>query len=250
MRKGGIKRRMGGAAAAALLLAAAAGRAEEAGPPPRDWKAGVYAGADYATGNTREQAFRYGGDFEKKDEGSYRYKLKLAGKYRETATAVAESKAELSGEMRRMLNEHWFASGTLSALHDDVKEISSRVQLGPGFGRYLTDTERLTADVSTGLLYVYERASGMESGYLAWRLSQWFDWRITSAFRWWFGTEWFVDTEDPADYLVVFKTGIDSRINSHFSLITMAINEYDSRPEGEKVENNDFELSVGIRYTF
>jgi putative salt-induced outer membrane protein YdiY len=232
------------------ILAARVSAEDVSQQPVRDWKTSVYGGFDYATGNTEEKAYIYGGEFEKRNDAVYRYKLKADGKYRETDGTVSDSKAEASGEMRRMLNDRWFVSGTLSALHDDLKDISYRVKVGPGLGRYFTDSEALTADVSTGLLYVREKTPDGESGYLAWRLSQWFDWRATDSLRWWFGTELFVDTSDTADWLLTFKTGIDNKINSHFSLILVVVNEYDSRPEDDNIKQNDFEVSAGLRYTF
>lgn len=219
-------------------------------PPVRDWKADVYGGFDYSSGNTKEKAYKYGGEFEKKNGSGYRYMLKVDGAYRETAGAVSDSKAEASGEMRRMLNDRWFASGTLSALHDDLKDISYRAKIGPGFGRYFVNSEELTANISTGMLYVHEKTSDKESDYLAWRLSQQFNWQATETLRWWFGTELFVDTSDAADYLLTFKAGVDNKINSHFCLITTVENEYDSRPESDNIKQNDFEVSVGLRYTF
>jgi putative salt-induced outer membrane protein YdiY len=219
-------------------------------PVPRDWKASVYGGFSAKSGNTTESSYRYGGAFEKNNGKIYRYRLNLDGRYNQTENQTTASKAELAGEMRRLLNERWFVSGRLSGLHDDVKDLAYRVKAGPGFGRYLFDSEKLTADVSTGLLYIRESSSGEVSDYIAWRLSQRLDWQLTALFKWWVETELFVNTMEPSHYQVNSRTGVESRLNDRLSLILTLEDDYDSLPERSgQIEKNDFEISTGIRYS-
>lgn len=219
-------------------------------PAARDWKSSVYGGFSAKSGNTVEQSYKFGGDFSQHGK-IYRGTLKADGRYSKTEEQVTASKAEASGEMRRMLNEHWFTYGVLSALHDDLKDLSYRVKTGPGLGYYFFDSKELTMDVSSGPLYVLERTTDDQSGYLAWRFAQGVDWQITDTFRWWFSTEAVVDTTDVAAYTVAFKSGVESKLNSKLSLLVMVEDDYDSRPETEEdVKKNDFEISTGLRYTF
>ncbi|MFA6173816.1 MAG: DUF481 domain-containing protein [Kiritimatiellales bacterium] len=219
-------------------------------PAVRDWKSSIYGGFAAKSGNANSSSYNYGGDFIQNGK-VYRGKLKLDGSYSEVEQQVSVSKAEASGELRRMLNEHWFAYGTLSALHDDIKNLSYRVKTGPGMGYYFADSKELTADVSSGPLYVYEKSAGVTSGYLAWRFAQGLDWQITDTFRWWVATEADVDTTDTAAYIIAFKTGIESKINRALSLFVMLEDDYDSRPEDSgKIEKNDSSVSTGVRYTF
>jgi len=163
---------------------------------PRDWRSSIFGGFTAKSGNTTSSSYNYGGDFEKMNGKLYRYKLSGDGRYSKTDDRVNTSKAELSGEMRRLIGERWFVSGRLSALHDDIKEISYRVKAGPGVGRYLADSEALTADVGTGLLYVQEKTSGEVSDYIAWRLSQRIDWQVTKMLKCWAETEFFLNMMD------------------------------------------------------
>lgn len=216
-----------------------------------DWKSSVYGGFAAQSGNTDAKSYKYGGEFDKTSDKIYRYKLKADGKYSKTAEQVTDSKAEASGEMRRMFNERWFAYGTLSALHDDLKRLSYRVKTGPGLGYYFVESKALTADVSSGPLYVREKTADNESGYLAWRVAQWFDWQLTDTFRWWISTEAFMDTTDTSAYTLTFKTGIETKINSRLSLLVFVEDDYDSKPEESgDVKKNDSEISTGVRYTF
>lgn len=223
--------------------------AEELHPAPA-WKSSIYGGFSSRSGNTDEQSYSYGGEFEKKNGSAYRYKLKVDGKYRKTDNEVSDSKAEGSGEMRRLFSERGFFSGSLAALHDDLKNLTYRTKLGPGIGHYFVETDPLTADISTGLLHVHEKTADDSADYLAWRLSHWFDWHITETLRWWIGNELFVNTSDSSDWLILSRIGIDSKINGHFSLILALVNEYDNRPDAQDIEKNDFEVSAGLRYTF
>lgn len=218
----------------------------DAAPATNNWKMTVYGGFSAKSGNTVEQSYKYGGEFEKKDDQFYRYKLKLDGKYGKTEKQVTDSKSEASGEMRRMFRERWFNYGTLSVLHDNLRDISYRAKIGPGVGYYFVDTDALVADLSSGPLYVLEKGAGSDSGYLAWRVAQWFDWNITQTFRWWVSTEAVVDT---AACIVTFKTGVDSKINDHLSLVVSIEDDYDSMPETVgNIKKNDFEISTGLRY--
>ena len=215
------------------------------------WKVTVYGSFAAKSGNTVEKSYKYGGEFAKKDDKVYRYKLKVDGKYGQTEKQVTDSKAEASGEMRRMLEERWFAYGTLSALHDDIKNLSYRVKAGPGLGYYFADTDALIADVSSGPLYVLEKTPDGDSGYLAWRLAQWFDWKITDTFRWWISTEAVLEAADIAAYTLAFKTGVDSKLNENLSLIVVLEDDYDSAPEkAGNIKKNDMEVSTGLRYHF
>lgn len=219
-------------------------------PAQRDWKSSVYGSFSAKSGNSVERSYKIGGDFSQNGR-IYRGKLKADGKYSKAEDEVTASKAEASGEMRRMLNKRWFTYGVISALHDDLKDLSYRVKTGPGLGYYFVDSDELSVDVSSGPLYVIERTTDDQSGYLAWRFAQGIDWQITSTFRWWTGTEAVVDTTDPASYTVAFKSGVESRLNSNLSLIVMVEDDYDSRPDtDENVKKNDFEISTGLRYNF
>jgi len=230
---------------------AAGGFAEGPQASSNDWKSTVYGGFAAKSGNAVETSYNYGGEFEKRAAETYRYKLKADGRYSKTEEQVTASKSETSGEMRRMLNERWFAYGTLSALHDNLRDLSYRAKAGPGLGYYFVDTETLVADFSSGPLYVREKTSGGSSGYLAWRAAQWFDWHINSTFRWWISTEAVMETADMAAYTVAFKTGVDSKISDHLSLIVVVADDYDSMPEKKgDIKKNDFEISTGVRYTF
>jgi putative salt-induced outer membrane protein YdiY len=232
-------------------LTATGGFAAETNGAPRDWKSSFYGGFAAKSGNTTERSYNYGGEYEKKNGTAYRYRLKGDGRYSKTEEQISASKAELSGEMRRLISKRWFVSGRLTALHDDIRDISYRTQVGPGIGRYLADSKTLTADVSTGLLYVREKTSGEISDYVAWRLSQRIDWQMTEIFKWWAETEFLMDVAEPAHYQIVFKAGVESRINSHLSLIVSVTDDYDSMPERNgQIEKNDFEISTGLRYTF
>jgi len=215
-----------------------------------DWKSSVYGGFAAKSGNTVERSYNYGADLRRVGK-IYRGTLQADGRYSRTEDQVTTSKSEASGELRRMLDEHWFAYGVLSATHDDLKDLSYRVKTGPGIGYYFVDSKELTADVSSGPLYVHEKTADGASGYLAWRFAQGFNWQITGTFRVWTLTEAFVDTTDTAAYTIAAKAGVESKISGNLSLVVMIEDDYDSLPETQdEIEKNDFEISTGLRYSF
>ena len=215
-----------------------------------DWKASVYGGFAARSGNATSSSYNYGGEFSQ-DGKVYRGKLKLDGSYSKAEEEVTTSQSEASGELRRMLDKRWFAYGVLSALHDEIKDLSYRVKTGPGLGYYFADSKELTADVSSGPLYVEEKKEGVGSGYLAWRFAQGINWQITDAFRWWVSAEADVNTTDAAAYIIAFKTGIENKINNNLSLMVILKDDYDNQPEDSgQIEKNDLEISTGLRYAF
>ncbi len=219
-------------------------------PVVRDWKSSMYGGFSAQSGNANTKAYNYGGEYSRYGK-VYRGKLKLDGKYGETEDEVTVSKVESAGEMRRMFHERWFNYGVLSVLHDGLKDISYRVKAGPGLGYYFVDTKELKVDVSSGPLYVHEKTSDMDSGYLAWRFAHGFDWQITDAFRWWGLVEMDVEPADTSSYTVEVKTGVENKINNRMSLLVTLEDDYDSHPEAKgNIEKNDFQVSTGVRYNF
>lgn len=219
-------------------------------PATNIWKASIYGGFAAKSGNTTSSSYNYGGDFVR-DGKVYRGRLKVDGSYSQAEQQVTVSKSEASGEMRRMLDAHWFAYGILSALHDEIKDLSYRTKAGPGVGYYFFDSKDLSLDVSSGPLYVQEKKADIASGYLAWRFAQGASWQITDTFRWWALTEADIDTTDTSAYVLAFKTGVESKINSNLSLIFTVKDDYDSRPEAAgKIKKNDMEVSTGLRYAF
>ena len=236
-----------------LLLATAGVFAEEEAVKAavtNGWKTSVFGAFSARSGNTTSSSYNYGGESTRQGE-VYRGTLKANGSYSETEKQVTSSQAEAAGELRRMLDKHWFAYGVLSALHDEIKDVSYRVKTGPGLGYYFIDTKELKSDVSSGPLFVQEKKAGNASGYLAWRFAQGLDWQINERFRWWVSSEVDVDTTDTSAYIIAFKTGIESKINSSLSLLVMVKDDYDSKPEAAgRIEKNDVELSTGVRYAF
>lgn len=215
-----------------------------------DWQLSIYGGFATRSGNATSSSYKYGGEFSRHGK-IYRSRLKLDGSYNEAEDEVTESQVEASGELRRMLNKRWFAYGTGAALHDEIKDLSYRVKVGPGLGYYLVDSKELTADISSGPLYVHEKKEDVTSDYLAWRFAQGVNWQITETFRFWVSTEADVDTTDTSAYVIAFKAGIENKINSNLSLMVVLKDDYDSHPENSgKIEKNDLEISTGLRYAF
>jgi putative salt-induced outer membrane protein YdiY len=214
-----------------------------------DWKASLYGGFSASRGNTTQSAYRYGGQFEKKNGTEYNYKLEGDGRYTHNAVKTTVSKVELTGEMRRLLEDRWFISGRLAALHNDISEIAYQVKTGPGFGRYLADSDALRADVSTGFLYIRENESDEISNYVAWRLSQRLEWQVTQSVKLWTETEFLMSTVDLANYQLTCEAGLENKINHHMSLTVTVQNEYNNQTEDD-VEKNDFEIDTGLKYSF
>lgn len=225
--------------------------AAETPVPERDWTADLYGGFSLKRGNVEESSYRYSGDYEKKYGTLYSYRLSAYGRYMERYKTVRESKAQLLGEMRRMISERWFFSGEISAENDEIKNLTLRLKVGPGIGYYLVNSKTLKADIGTGFLYTHERPSEGDSDYLAWQVSQRVDWQMTESFKIWMGTRAFVSTKWAEDYEVALRAGAESKINGNLSLVVELENEYDNMPdEEEAIRRNDLELTTGLRYHF
>jgi len=223
---------------------------EEEEETPPAWDSSLYGGFSASRGNTDEDAYKYGGKFEKKYGSKYHYLTRIDGRYRKTNDEVTDSKLEASAEIRRLITEKWFSSYTLSGLHDDLRDIRYRIETGPGIGYYFVNREDLSADVSTGLVYVRERSDDGTSDTVAWRLAQEFKWQITETLDLWTSSEWVMEIPDPADYTISCKAGINNEINHHLSLMVMIENKYENQPDSDDVDKNDFEFTTGLRYTF
>lgn len=244
-----LRKKLISGVAAALLAAGLF--AEEKGTPERDWKMDMYAGFSARRGNTDEDAYRYGASYKKENGTDYRYLLRLDGHYRRTNDRRTQSQVEASSEIRRMLGERLFMSLNVSGLHDDVRDIKYRLRVGPAIGRYLADSERLTADVSTGPVYIHEKTFVETDDILAWRVLQNMKWSITDTLDFWTSGSADANVENTEDFRVIFRAGIDNKINHRLSLTVMLKNEYENLPQGGAgVKKNDFEISTGLRFTY
>lgn len=242
-----MKKKWMGYLVAGLLLSMTAWAGEETAP--RDWRADLYAGFSARRGNTTEDAYQYGGSYDKKNSTLYRYLLRLDGRYRQTNDRRTESRTEVSAEIRRMLDERWFVAGKSSMLYDELRDLRPRVRVGPLLGRYLADCEKLTADVSTGPLYVYERTSADTEHSLAWRVEQNVRLKMTETLDLWSAAHADMDVQEPRDYNLTVRAGMDVKINSRLKLTVMVKNEYENQPQGgPTVKKNDFEISTGLRF--
>ena len=123
------------------------------------WENEMALGANYRSGNTEKSLYTLNVKRERySDESDWLYGF--YGEQGETEGEKTEGMVRASSEYRvRFSNPAYFASVVAQGLHDSIRGIRLRTQLGPSLG--MCDGRRgLKADVAAGFNATYDRGVG------------------------------------------------------------------------------------------
>lgn len=172
-------------------------------------------------------------------EGNYG-KSRVDGQ-RDTTT----ENAKVFGNAKKTLSEMTFAYLDGSVLYDDMAEIDYRAIAGPGLGLYLIKTDDIKLSIEAGLSYVWEEVADESDDYLAFRLAQRLDYKLTETAKIWQSLEYLPQADDFENNLITAELGIEAALSTRMSLRFVLQDTYDSSP-GEGLEYNDVTLISGI----
>ncbi len=176
-------------------------------------------------------------------------RLALEGNYGEskiddrTETTVENIRG--SAKYQHDLSKRWYAAANTSALYDDIAEIDYRAILGPAIGGYLVRQDNLRITAELGPSYVWEKVSRERDNYLAVRIAERLDYRISETARIWQSAEFLPQTEDFEDFLLNAELGASADMTSRMQLRVVLQLSHDSTP-GPDLEKNDFTLISGL----
>ena len=234
---------------AALLAWPMAGFAADSGTNVV-WKNNIALGATYKDGNTDQTLFTLNlkGD---RTSPKNDWINSLHAEYGKTDGEQTQGQVRGQSDWRYKFGGKNFYGGAFGeAYYDDIKEIRTRLKLGPQIGYYFINKETMKLDISGGLNYVYERTAASEGHFGEFRLAGNYLWDFSEVASYYLNAEYSVNVEDADDGNGLLVTGLKTKMNEQLSLFIELRDEYDNSPATETTEYNDITIIAGLGYDF
>jgi len=242
-------KRLKGMLLAALVALPVAGFAEEAATNAT-WKSSLALGATYKDGNTEKSLFTMtlkGDRFSPEND----WLNNLYTEYGKTEGDQTEGQVRGQSEYRHKFGSGNFFGGAFGeAYYNDIKNIRTRLKLGPNIGYYFINKETMKFDASAGLNWVYERTTTREHDFVECRVAANYLWDFTETASYYFNIEYSVNVEDTNDGNGLLTTGLKTKVSDQLNLFVELRDEYDNNPDGAGVAHNDVTATAGLAYDF
>ena len=239
----------------AVLALPVAGFAEDA-ITNTTWKSSLAMGATYKDGNTEKSLFTMnlvGDRFSPEND----WLNSLYGEYGKTEGDQTEGQLRGQSEYRRKFGGKNLFGGVFGeAYYDDIKQIRTRLKIGPNIGYYFINQETMKLDASFGVNYVYERTATTEEDFAEYRVAGNYLWDFTETASYYFNIEYSAKIEDTNDGNGLLVTGLKTKISTQLSLFIELRDEYDNTPPiidpvtGDHADYNDVTVIAGLNYDF
>lgn len=219
------------------------------------WKSSLALGATYKDGNTEKSL--YTGTL-KADRYAPRSNWinSLYTEYGKTKNQTTGEKEQTEGQVRgqsdyryKFGGKDFFAGVFGEAYYDDIKNIRTRLKLGPNTGYYFINKDTAKFDVSFGINYVYERTATYEEDFGEYRAAANYSRDITEKSSYYLNAEYSARMDDLNDGNGLLVTGLKSSLKDNLSMFVELRDEYDNMPD-PGIEHNDLTLIAGLAYDF
>jgi putative salt-induced outer membrane protein YdiY len=239
----------------ALALVGVAGQASAQtnaiAPPPSLWEASAAFGLTLTRGNS-ETVLVNGSLRADRKKNREEWRLGLDATYGEDSGTKNNQQVKGFSQYNHILEnrDRWYLFGRIEGLHDAVADVDARFTISPGAG-YLfikKPTTKLAGELGPGVVFEKVGESDWES-YFTLRAAERFEHRFNERAKMWQTAEIIPDILDTGNYIINAELGIETAINSKWSLRVVLQNSYDNEPPAGN-KNNDLKLVAGISYKF
>ncbi len=214
------------------------------------WKSSLSMGATYKDGNTEKSLFTVNlkGDRTSPEND---WINSLYGEYGKTDGNQTEGQLRGQTDYRYKFGGGNFFGGVFGeAYYDDIKNIRTRLKLGPNLGYYFITKENMKLDASVGVNWVYERTATSEDDFAEVRLAGNYLWDFSETASYYLNVEYSADVEDTDNGNGLLVTGVKTKMSDQLSLFAELRDEYDNTPDGVDVDYNDITIIAGLGYDF
>jgi len=153
------------------------------------------------------------------------------------------------GQYNRLVSERAFGYVQADLLHDDIADVSYRLNVGPGIGYYFIKKDRMILSAEGGPSFVFEDVGGRSKNYISARVAEKFEYKISDRARLWQKAEFLPQVDDLNNYLFNFEIGIETDITKSVKLEFYIVDNYDNEPAAGR-KKNDIKLVAGVKYKF
>jgi len=214
------------------------------------WKSSLALGMTYKGGNTEKSLYTMNlkGDRYAPEND---WINSLYGEYGKTEGDQTEGQLRGQSEWRHKFGGRNFFGGAFGeAYTDSIKQIRTRLKLGPEIGYYFINRETMKLDASMGVNWVYERTATREHNFAEVRAALNYLWDFTETASYYFNIEYSANVEDTDDGGGLLTTGVKSKVSDDFSVFIEARDEYDNTPSPDVERHNDVTVIAGLAYDF
>ena len=216
-----------------------------------DWTKAVSAGLSLTDGNSNATNFNLNGKLgrEYKDE-VWRFEADYNfGDTKETPDSPrteTRNDYRLLGDYRHIFNDFYFGGIGADLRHDEIADLDYRFTISPSVGMYLIKEDDLKLSVEGGPSYVFEELGGESDSYLAPRIANRLDWKISDTAKLFQTAEYLFDISDSSAYLLNAEIGIETTVTELVSLVVSIKDAYNNNP-AEGKEKNDLAIISGLK---
>lgn len=232
--------------------------ADDEGSELAAWDKNLGVGFSYTDGNANTSDLNVTGMLSRDYERNiwdfrfvYSYGEGDQGESADTRTdrSVIKNQALADATYKRLLNERLFVGAGSSFRYDEIAEIDYRVNAGIFVGMFLVRNDAVRLSVELGPSHVFEQVGGVYNQYMAPRFGNTLEWEISSTARLFQSAELLLDASDSENYIINGELGLESAINSMFSVIMVFREAYDNQP-AEGLVRNDLAFITSLNMTF
>ncbi len=169
--------------------------------------------------------------------------------YGEANSVKNNDSFRFSAQYNRLFTEQLYGYILTDYLHDDIADVSYRVNVGPGLGYYFIKNERTVLSAEAGPTVVFEDVGGQYKSYLTARVGEKFQYKLSDRARIWQKAEFLPQIDDFNNYLFNFEIGIETDITKSVKLEFYVVDNYDNEPATGR-KKNDIKFVAGVKYKF
>jgi len=229
----------------------AKGTGQDAPPPacpapvidPSLWQKSLTGGFNYTEGNSKTSSINLNSKL-LRDYLAESWRFEADYNYGNAADSADSQREETKNNMRgtaeykHIITDSVFWGAGTSVFHDDIAEIRYRAILSPSVGTYLLRDDATKLSLEVGPSYVWQKVGDETENYLAPRIADRFEWRISPTakiFQW---TEYLFSAEDSSNYIVNAELGVEAALTSLINLVIMVRDNYVNQPAEDRVPND------------
>ncbi|MBF0197065.1 MAG: DUF481 domain-containing protein [Planctomycetes bacterium] len=214
-----------------------------------EWSHSLSLGLNFSRGNTESTQFNTDYDGVRETEHS---KLALDasiyfGEENDEKTSDAYS---FGAQYNRTISERAYWLVDISYDVDNIADLDYRLQVGPGLGYSVIQSEKANLDLEAGLGYQSQQYNNLEStDAMAWNAAEKWSYQLNESAKVWQGLELSGDVSEGDDYLLGAEIGVETKIAGSFNLKAVLEDQYSNIPAPGK-KKNDIRLTTTLVYNF
>ncbi|MCB9030178.1 MAG: DUF481 domain-containing protein [Deltaproteobacteria bacterium] len=147
---------------------------------------------------------------------------------------------------KHLLNPMRYFFIGLDGSHDAIADVEYRFILSPALGAFILKDDKFRLSIEAGPAVIAEKLGVNEQEDLAVRVADKFDWQISPTSKFFQNVDIISVIDDPSDYIVDAKLGIEAGITDGLSLVLSLTDRYNNQPADDN-KKNDLALISSLR---